>query len=166
MGWRGINLDAMPGSMDAFARKRPRDINLEVAIAEAEGVLTYHAFSEPALNTFSAPLAETYRAIPGVRLLRTTEIACRRLATVLDEALPPGTPIDLLSVDVEGLDLEVLRSNDWSRFRPDVVLVESLDAPDLAGLAGDATARFLSERGYAPIAKTVNTLFFRDRAPR
>jgi len=27
MGWRGINLDAMPGSMAAFARARPRDIN-------------------------------------------------------------------------------------------------------------------------------------------
>jgi hypothetical protein len=31
-GCRGINIDATPGSMDAFRRLRPRDINLEVAI--------------------------------------------------------------------------------------------------------------------------------------
>ena len=163
MGWRGINLDAMPGSMAAFAKKRPRDINLEIAVAEVEGELSYHAFNQPALNTFSEPLAETYRKVPGVRELSTTRIACRPLARVLEDALPPGTSVDLLSVDVEGLDLEVLRSNDWSRVRPDLVLVESLDAPDLAGLAGDPTVRFLAANGYAPIAKTVNTLFFRDR---
>src|SRR5829696_7661265 len=34
LGWFGINIDAMPGSMSAFESARPRDINLEVAIAE------------------------------------------------------------------------------------------------------------------------------------
>jgi len=165
LGWRGINLDAMPGSMDAVSRKRPRDINLELAVGEAEGPLTYHDFSEPALNTFSATLAGEYRKIPGVRLTRTIQIPCRRLDRVLRETLPPGTRIDFLSVDVEGLDLEVVRSNDWAAFRPEVVLVESLDVPDLASLAEDTTARFLASQGYAPIAKTVNTVFYRDRRP-
>jgi hypothetical protein len=29
-GWRGINIDAMPGSMLAFNRLRPSDINIEL----------------------------------------------------------------------------------------------------------------------------------------
>ena len=28
-GWRGINIDAMPGSMDLFNKIRSRDINIE-----------------------------------------------------------------------------------------------------------------------------------------
>src|SRR3954469_4320493 len=32
-GWRGINIDATPGSMAAFRRARPHDVNLEIAIA-------------------------------------------------------------------------------------------------------------------------------------
>ncbi|ETD27688.1 hypothetical protein [Helicobacter canis] len=31
-GWSGINIDATPGSMKAFNKYRPRDINLEVGV--------------------------------------------------------------------------------------------------------------------------------------
>lgn len=164
LGWRGLNLDAMPGSMAEFRRLRPRDINLETAIAEREGVLVYHQFVEPALNTFSAELAESYRKLPHVQYSGKVEIACRPLASVLAEQLPAGTTIDFLTIDVEGLDLEVLRSNDWSRFRPGLVLVEVLDLPDLSALAEADSIRYLAEQGYAPIAKTANTVFLRDRA--
>ncbi len=41
-GWRGINIDAQPGSMEPFRRERPDDINLELAVAEKEESLTYY----------------------------------------------------------------------------------------------------------------------------
>ena len=31
-GWRGLNIDAMPGSMALFEKNRPRDINLESGV--------------------------------------------------------------------------------------------------------------------------------------
>ena len=43
---------------------------------------------------------------------------------ILRRHLPPDTQIDLLNIDVEGLDLEVLQSNDWSKFKPKVIIVE------------------------------------------
>ena len=49
-GWRGVNIDAMPGSMEKFKKIRPRDINLEFAISNKNGTLVYHMFNEPALN--------------------------------------------------------------------------------------------------------------------
>ena len=36
MGWKGINVDAMPKSMEIFKRFRPRDINLELAVGTIE----------------------------------------------------------------------------------------------------------------------------------
>ena len=33
-GWRGINIDAMPGRMKLFNQWRPKDINLEMGVAE------------------------------------------------------------------------------------------------------------------------------------
>ncbi len=57
-GWRGINIDAMPGSMEPFKQSRPRDINLEIGVSESAQVLTYYAFNEPALNGFSKELAD------------------------------------------------------------------------------------------------------------
>ncbi|MCW5198181.1 FkbM family methyltransferase [Desulfobulbus sp. F3] len=32
--------------------------------------------------------------------------------------------IDFLSVDAEGVDLKVLKSNDWNKYRPYIVLAE------------------------------------------
>ena len=45
------------------------------------------------------------------------------LARVLEEAR--ALEIDVLKVDVEGLEEQVLAGNDWERFRPRVVLVEA-----------------------------------------
>jgi hypothetical protein len=42
MEWSGINIDAAPGSMNLFKKKRPRDINLEVAISDREEELTFY----------------------------------------------------------------------------------------------------------------------------
>src|SRR5262249_32770188 len=33
-GWRGINIDAMPGSMKPFNAKRNRDINVETPVSD------------------------------------------------------------------------------------------------------------------------------------
>ena len=52
MGWRGINIDPMPSSMDLFKRYRPRDINLEFGVAKKKGIMKYYIFNDPALNSF------------------------------------------------------------------------------------------------------------------
>ena len=48
----------------------------------------------------------------------------RTLSSVLKEHLSVGQKIDLLSIDVEGLDLEVLKSNDWQKYKPVFIMVE------------------------------------------
>src|SRR5690348_6806843 len=35
-GWRGINIDATPGTVSAFNKLRPRDINVEAAVAREQ----------------------------------------------------------------------------------------------------------------------------------
>ena len=162
-GWRGINIDAMPGSMTPFRRDRPRDINLEVAIARQGGEQrTFHVFNEPALNTFDAALAASRAGGPHDRkIVRTLSVETQRLDDILTAQGLTGKTIDFLSVDVEGLDMEVLQSNDWQKFRPRYVLAECFDVP-LTELAGDETAAYLAGHGYAPFAKTANTVIFRD----
>ncbi len=57
--------------------------------------------------------------------------ASSRQVFPLSEIAPNMNPASatLLSVDVEGADLEVLKSNDWSRTLPRVVCVEELENP-------------------------------------
>jgi FkbM family methyltransferase len=159
-GWRGINIDAMPGSMELFRKIRPRDVNLEVPISDTRGVSTYYAFNEPALNGFSKELSDCRNVSEKYRIIFQKDIETRTLAEILDAHLPKDQRIDFLSIDVEGLDFQVLQSNNWEKYKPVIVLVEIRGA-SLEEIIGSAITGFMKARGYAVFAKTFNTVFFR-----
>lgn len=157
-GWNGINIDPLPGNKSLFDALRSRDINLELGVSDSSGQLVYHSFQEPALNTFDPTIAAT-RTSP---LLAKQHVRVCRLDDILDEYLPSGKVIDFLSVDVEGLDLQILRSNDWTRYRPAYVLAEALAMRDVYQVLESELHVFMQSQGYSLFAKCVNTLFFVD----
>ncbi len=162
LGWRGLNVDAMPGSMDAFRKLRPRDTNVEALVSSKTGTLTYYLFNDPAMNTCDAELARQRDGLAHFRLIDTKTIETQSLAAILNKHLDNTCVIDFMSIDVEGLDFDVLQSNDWQKFRPTVILTEDYGVPSLESALKSPTSTFLAERGYAMFAKTVNTLFFRE----
>jgi FkbM family methyltransferase len=157
-GWNGINIDPLPGSKARFDTMRQRDINLEVGISDRPGELTYYSFQQPAFNTFDPKVAGT-RESP---LLSADQIKVLRLSDVLNQHLKPDQKIDFLSIDVEGLDIQVLRSNDWTRYRPSYVLAEALGMRDVAHVLNSELHGYMASQGYSLFAKCVNTLFFVD----
>ncbi|QPH85590.1 FkbM family methyltransferase [Campylobacter concisus] len=157
-GWSGINIDAMPGSMIAFDKFRPRDINIEKPISDKKQILTYYAFNEPALNTFSKELAVEYEK-ENYFIKFTRDIETTTLEDILDRNLPRNQDIDFLSVDVEGLDLMVLRSNNFEKYKPKIVLIEIL-GNSFSEIENNKIADYLRQYGYSIFAKTVNTVFF------
>ena len=124
-GWKGINIDAMPGSMKEFERIRPRDINLEIPVGVKKKSLSYYMFEEPALNGFFLDEPTLFKNVKS-KLLKTIHITALPLQDILDQYLPKNQPIDVLSVDVEGMDCDVLLSNNWNKYKPSVIVVEDL----------------------------------------
>ena len=158
-GWQGINIDALPGSMKVFQKFRPRDINLEIAISEKEQNLTYYMFNEPALNGFSKSISEG-RQNEDYQIEKKISIPSFPLSKILDTHLPLNQKINFLSVDVEGLDLKVLASNDWEKYRPKVVLVEVLFS-SLNKLESDPVYNYMVTQGYYLFAKLIHTCIFK-----
>jgi len=166
-GWRGINVDPAPGSMRAFNVMRRRDVNLEIAISDEPGTLALHVFGRrSALNTVSLERAEYWEKETG-RSARVVEVPTRTLASVLDEHA--DVPLQLLSVDVEGHDMAVLRSNNWDRYRPALIVVEdhsveqmiAQGTPPSDALGDSRITRFLAQHGYHLCAWTPPSLIFR-----
>jgi len=157
-GWRGINVDALPGTKKLFQRMRPRDITIECGVGAKAEVLRYFSFNVPALNTFSEQEAQRKNR-PPYRIIDTLQIPVRPLKDILDEQLPRGTQIGFMTIDVEGLDHEVIASNDWVRYRPRVLLVELLNA-DIRCLDANPTVQLLNRHDYRIVAKSLNTFFF------
>jgi hypothetical protein len=86
------------------------------------------------------------------------------LESILDTYLPQlgaDIQIDFLTVDVEGLDLKVLRSNNWDKYRPAIVLAEDLFSDIIQSCNGEVN-QFMKSVGYQMIAKTFNTVFFKN----
>lgn len=159
-GWRGINIDAMPGSMKAFRKMRKRDINLEVPVSDRRETLTYYMFNEPALNGFSRELAQARNGLRDYRVIGQRDIDTTTLEELLDEHLPAGQEIDFMSVDVEGLDLNVLKSGNWQKYRPVFVLAEILEST-IDSLPDSRIHAFMTDAGYTPCAKTANTVVYK-----
>jgi FkbM family methyltransferase len=159
-GWRGINIDAMPGSMSFFRRFRPRDISLETPISNDGKALTYYVFNEPALNGFSKELSKE-RIFKNNNYFIRQEISLQtyKLAEILSKNLPKHTEIDFLSIDVEGLDYEVIKSNDWNNYKPKVVVVEIL-GKNLSEIEHNEIAIFLGGCGYIIFAKAFHSVVF------
>ncbi|MBC7490240.1 MAG: FkbM family methyltransferase [Glaciimonas sp.] len=158
-GWQGINIDAMPGSMEVFKKHRSKDINLEIPIGNGDETLTYFSFNEPALNGFSEKLSRDRHGKNGYFIQQEIKLKISKLSSTLDKYLPCGVLIDFLSIDVEGLDFDILQSNDWLKYKPKCILVEIL-ASSLHEIENGQIALFLKNYGYYVFAKAVNTVFF------
>lgn len=158
-GWSGICIDPLPGTKKSINRHRPRDLFLEVGMSSVQGTLEYFMFNEPALNTFDPIVAKERDGLNEYRLVESRKINTYSLAQVLQKNILPNQSIDLLSVDVEGLDLEVLRSNDWNLFLPKVIIVECLTT-QLEGLDQDPIYLFLRDKGYVLYGKSGYSFIF------
>src|SRR5579862_3729934 len=101
-GWRGINIDATPGAVAAFRKHRPRDINIEAAVAGDSGEATLYLFDEQEVNTLSPGNVEREAHQAGRAVVSRTTVRTRTLGEILDTHLPAGQEVDFLSVDVEG----------------------------------------------------------------
>lgn len=158
-GWSGVNIDAAPGSMEVFRKYRPNDINVEAAISDEETDLTYYMFNDGALNTLSKEQVNLVKKSSGDKFYITKEVPVKtkRLGQILEENIPEGKAIDFMNVDVEGLDLQVLKSNNWEKYRPKYILVESYKSDTGSNEVKNEIQTLLEQQGYKQMASTVNT---------
>lgn len=159
-GWKGINIEPTPTAITPFKILRGRDINLNVGVGPAQDILTFYCFNEPALNTFSEKLAlEVDKKDNKYKITQRVKVEVLPLREILNKYVPAGVKIDFMTVDVEGLDFDVLKSNDWDKYSPEYLMVEG--HIDFEELANYDIYQFLTEKNYKLVAKTFRTLIFK-----
>ena len=158
-GWSGINIDAKPGSMRIFNKLRPRDTNIEAGISDTKGKLCYYMFNEPAFNGFSKTLSDKVNKDDRFFIESTTDIAMVTLEELLDQHVGNDKHIDFLSIDVEGLDFKVLKSNNFLKYQPTVICIE-IQKSSFEEILADEISIFLNKYNYEICAKTFNSVFF------
>lgn len=160
-GWYGINIDAMPDSMNMFNKFRPRDINIEAAVSDKKETLFFYIFNDLALNTFDAEVVKLYDNDKNFQLVEKKKIETQKLSDILENYLKNNEQIDFMNIDVEGLDLSVLHSNNWQKFKPLVILIEILNIDSIIDIQHHEIYKYLYDKDYKLFSRTVNTFIFK-----
>ena len=152
-GWSGINIDADDRFFKLFSFFRKKDKNLNLAIGLNKEKRFFYIFEDAAFNTFDERLAKNLIKSGGSKLLDKRKLETLSLEEVLDKNLNYQQKIDFMNIDVEGLDLEVLKSNNWDKYAPRVILVENLqDQKRIKDIEN-----FLKKKGYFLSSQVFNT---------
>jgi FkbM family methyltransferase len=159
-GARGLLVEPNPAYAALLRRVRPLDTVLEAGIGFEDGVVEADYWvvkGDGQLNTFSKEQAdEIVRRAGPQAITRVIKRPLVNVNTALAEHFPREGP-SLLSVDTEGLDLNILRALDFDRFRPKVVCAETcgMDGQVLQPILDLMQSHGYSARG----GSFVNTVF-------
>lgn len=164
-GWKGICVDPNPELKSIFAKVRPKDTFVNAAVSNDASPETYYQLEDAlsSMNTLDYSFIKQHHLEANVK----AEIIVPKISLehLLDTHLENGCPLDFMDVDVEGLDIEVLKSNNWNKYRPKIVMVES----DFS-LTEDLTSQvsqYLNSKNYILLGKSIisgnlGNLFFKD----
>ncbi|WP_275572218.1 FkbM family methyltransferase [Mycolicibacterium vanbaalenii] len=135
LNWRGILIEGVPELAAEAVRNRPKATVVCAAVTGATdaGVI--------AMNDID--LISTVSDDPGQLYVATTT-----LSSVID-LISNGDAPDLLTIDVEGFEMDVLAGLDLSRHRPRWILVETKKREEVSStLTGYAMVAQLSHHDY------------------
>mgnify|MGYP002830234302 FL=1 len=120
-GWKGINVDINKYSIDLFNIARKRDQNYNYAISNiSKKVRVYYRKKINMLNTINKK-----SAIKNFKKgFSSSYINSITLNSLLNFSKFKGKKIDFLNLDVEGNELKVLKSLNFTTYKPKVICVE------------------------------------------
>lgn len=162
-GSRGINIEANPDLMSKFLKFRREDINLNIGIHNHTGVMKFYDMSVPTMGTFSKEEALRLQAETSIKVKRTLDISVCLLPDIISAKCGGRFP-DLLNIDVEGIELDILRTIDFEKSYPKVICLETIIYEE-----GKRQSKrhdlfdFLKSHGYIVYADTfINTIFVKS----
>lgn len=158
-GWTGVNVDPNAFMIEQCRQLRPNDTNINKAVGARSGEIDYYSFHDWASsNTASLSFAEAISSGQNLAMPAARKVPLVTLKEIMDEHFPDAAP-DFVNIDVEALDVDVLRSGDWTRYRPKLVAIEDIefrfDAPGESNIY-----TFLTSAGYRLFSRCVYTNFF------
>lgn len=162
-GGRGVLVEPNPTLTPKLRSTRPGDVVLEAGIGIGDAsAADYYELDQPQLNTFDKEQAEKLQREHGRRIERVTKMPLIGINRVIAEHFGGKAP-DLVSIDIEGLDLAVIQTLDLEKFRPKVICAETIIT--MTRRHNPATTPYLEARGYEVRGMTfANTIYVDRRA--
>lgn len=122
-GWHGINIEPNPALAKLLWQERERDVVINKGVGSTKGVFPFYLLSMHTNSSFNKEDAYRNCLFFDDSVKDVIQVPVEPLADILRGYSPDH--IDFMSIDTEGSELDVLKSNDWKRFSPGVLVVET-----------------------------------------
>jgi FkbM family methyltransferase len=123
-GCRGVCVEPDPKYARLFRTKRRHDVFLNAAIGfDDTEEADFYLMKSHALNTLSRDSALAMEKA-GEKIARVVKIKLLNVNRVIEQKFPKG--VNFVSLDAEGVDIEILKSFCLDKMRPQVFCVETI----------------------------------------
>jgi FkbM family methyltransferase len=158
-GASGVCVDADITFIAMQREMRPRDTVLNVAVADRDASEGAFYFIEGGASTLDKAEAVHRESFGTSSIKQELKVPFVHINTLIAQHF--ATHPTLLSIDIEGMDLPVLKALDFARFPVPVICVETCTYSETHVRPKDHSIRdFLVTKGYEVYADTyVNTIF-------
>ncbi len=163
LGWRGVNIDLNSLAIDLFNFARPKDTNICAAISNTKAKKSLYYLGDFATqNTLQKEhtffLKKHFKISPND--IKTKKIKTQKLEDILNSL--NLFIIDFMNIDIEGHELEVLKSLNFNKFKINVICVEILNYNKFTKLRKSKLMAFFKKNKYKLIKKSsINYIFQR-----
>lgn len=128
-GWKGLCVEAHAGYIEMLTHNRPNSIVCHCAAGESDEQAVFYANARGSLSSLDKSTETRWKRdyAPYFSGFEEQPVKKVRLSTLLDENRVGE--IDILSLDIEGYEVEAMKGLDLTRHRPKVMVIES-DNPE------------------------------------
>jgi len=120
-GWSGINFDINHYSIKLFNFLRKRDLNIHSGVSRKKNKLTmYYRKEINMLNTLDEKIAKIHFR----NGYKKKNIQVNTLNFFISKKFKKLNKIDFINIDVEGYELDALKSLNFSTYKPQLICIE------------------------------------------
>lgn len=163
-GGKGICVEPDISLISSLKKARPRDVILNIGVSVTVAAKADFYFFDghySAWNTFSKEDADKKSKESGI-VYRQAKVQLETVGNIADEY--DFQMVNFISLDVEGLDLAILKSMDFNKIRPELICVETIEfSLNNTMNKNQEIINYMLTQGYRVYADTnLNTLFCRN----
>jgi len=163
-GWKGVNIDLNKISIDLFNRARKKDENFRVAVSnKSKKIKFYYRKKINMLNTINKKFANN----SFKKGYYIDYIQARTLSSILKESKLKNKKIDFLNIDIEGNEINALKTLDFKIYRPKLICVEihnfTSNRLKKGNFKNHSIYKFLKQKGYKHFWKNEFSFIFKRK---
>ena len=161
-GWKGINIDLNPLTIELFNYFRSKDININSAISGSEEKKEMYFIDE--LNTQNTLEKNHLEFLKKHHSVKDNEVNIIPIKTIkLDKILEQYNfkNIDFMNIDIEGHEINVLKSLDFNKYLIKTICIEMIDHNSLSKEQNEKIKILLNQKGYLFLKKIGFNYFFK-----